>query len=289
MATSNALMANGAGANPSSSGCDELAGSWSQHLREGSREAETQEAPGCQEAPTDSPRSSRTWGGVGGSSRGSSPSSPRVPLVGDELGSAAKMWCCWSRASILGVGEAVSIKRSDGRYTLGVVVGLGTASHYSTIHERELAAGEVEILCDFEKKTGQRVTRINRIETVGKFPSAASLAASGRLSSLSNAGSSGRLERWGALEDRMLAGAGEADNRCSTRPSWARTAELQGALRTHVVRPHTALPARQRNVSFSAGPDTAPLGSDQSTDPVALSPRKIVSVGGGQARPLSAL
>ena len=73
-----------------------------------------------------SPRSSRVWGmGVGGggvSSRGSSPSSPKVPLVGDEMGMAAKMWCSWSKLSLFGVGEAVCVRRSDGRYTLGVCV-----------------------------------------------------------------------------------------------------------------------------------------------------------------------
>jgi hypothetical protein len=39
-----------------------------------------------------------------------------VPLVGDELGAAAKMWCLWSKHSVFEVGEAVSVKRSDGRY-----------------------------------------------------------------------------------------------------------------------------------------------------------------------------
>ena len=56
------------------------------------------------------------------------------------------------------------------RYTLGIVVGVGAGLHYSTIHELELTAGEVEILCDFDSKTGQRITRVNRIEKVGKFP-----------------------------------------------------------------------------------------------------------------------
>jgi hypothetical protein len=37
--------------------------------------------------------------------------------VGDELGAAAKMWCLWSKHSVFEVGEAVSVKRSDGRYT----------------------------------------------------------------------------------------------------------------------------------------------------------------------------
>jgi len=61
-------------------------------------------------------------GGGGVSSRGSSPSSPKVPLVGDEMGMAAKMWCSWSKLSLFGVGEAVCVRRSDGRYTLGVCV-----------------------------------------------------------------------------------------------------------------------------------------------------------------------
>ncbi len=39
-----------------------------------------------------------------------------MPLVGDELGAAAKMWCLWSKHSVFEVGEAVSVKRSDGRY-----------------------------------------------------------------------------------------------------------------------------------------------------------------------------
>jgi hypothetical protein len=56
------------------------------------------------------------------------------------------------------------------RYTLGIVVGVGAGLHYSTIHELELTAGKVEILCDFDNKTGQRITRVNRIEKVGKFP-----------------------------------------------------------------------------------------------------------------------
>ena len=37
--------------------------------------------------------------------------------MGDELGAAAKMWCLWSKHSVFEVGEAVSVKRSDGRYT----------------------------------------------------------------------------------------------------------------------------------------------------------------------------
>eukprot|EP00802_Teleaulax_amphioxeia_P009298 Tamp_09314.p1 GENE.Tamp_09314~~Tamp_09314.p1 ORF type:complete len:594 (-),score=77.65 Tamp_09314:381-2162(-) len=86
----------------------------------------------------------------------------------DECG--AKMWCLWSKQSVFEVGEAVSVKRSDGRYTLGVVVGLGAGGHYSSIHDLELTAGEVEILCDFESISGQRITRVNRIEKVGKFP-----------------------------------------------------------------------------------------------------------------------
>ena len=242
-----------------------------------------------------SPRSSRTWCGVGAGSRGSSPSSPRVPLVGDEVGSACKMWCSWSKSSELGVGEAVSVKRSDGRYTLGVVVGLGVAGHYSTIHECDLAAGEVEILCDFDKKTGQRITRVNRIETVGKFPSSASLAANGawdRASVVPSIGSS--LGRWSALEEKMGMGGTPADSEVGSaiqaRPSSVRLPGSHGAsiraaaVRPHVVRPHTALPAGRRVVSFSA----AISGNPAPKDSVALQPRKVIPVA-SQARPLSAL
>ena len=235
------------------------------------------------ESSSVSPRGSRAWGGVGGGSGGSSPCSPRVPLVGDELGASAKMWCCWSKTSLLGVGEAVSVKRSDGRYTLGVVVGLGAAGHYSTIHEHALLANEVEILCDFHKTTGQRVTRINRIETVGKFPS----TANGRASSLSEPN---LLGRWSALEDKMGVGAWGLH---ATRPSSVKPAQREGSLRPHVVRPHTALPAGQRAVSFSTTPIGSTLERGQDADPVipvALSPRKVVPVGGhSQARPVSAL
>lgn len=234
------------------------------------------------DSPSVSPRSSRTWCGVGEGSRGSSPSSPRVPLVGDELGSAAKMWCSWSKGSVLGVGEAVSVKRSDGRYTLGVVVGLGVAGHYSTIHECDLTAGEVEILCDFDKKTGQRITRVNRIEKVGKFPSPASLAANGRASAAPSAGSS--LGRWSALEDKMGVGGTAASSEMgttSTRPS--SVSIRAAAVRPH-VRPHTALPAGQRMVSFSDAISRNPAP----TDPVSLQPRKVIPVA-SQARPVSAL
>ena len=48
-------------------------------------------------------------------------------------GLAAKMWCLWSKQSVFEVGEAVSVKRSDGRYTLGVVVG----AKYLRERERE--------------------------------------------------------------------------------------------------------------------------------------------------------
>jgi len=44
-----------------------------------------------------------------------------------------------------------------GQYTLGVVVGLGARGHFSTIHNCDLNGGEVEILCDFDSKTGMRI------------------------------------------------------------------------------------------------------------------------------------
>ena len=131
----------------------------------------------------------------GESLRRESPGSPRVPLLGDEMGVAAKMWCTWSKSGSFGVGEAVCVKRSDGRYTLGVVIGLGSAGHYSSIHNCELTAREVEVLVDFDKKTALRVTRINRLETCGKF--------------LPRADSAPKSPRWRWIGDRSSPGWGQ--------------------------------------------------------------------------------
>ena len=139
--------------------------------------------------------------------RRESPGSPRVPLLGDEMGVAAKMWCSWSKSASFGVGEAVCVKRSDGRYTLGVVIGLGSAGHYSSIHNCELTAREVEVLVDFDKKTALRVTRINRLETCGKFlPSFSQEKAE---LARGSADSAPKSPRWRWIGDRSSPGWGQ--------------------------------------------------------------------------------
>ena len=187
--------------------------------------------------------------------RRESPGSPRVPLLGDEMGVAAKMWCSWSKSASFGVGEAVCVKRSDGRYTLGVVIGLGTAGHYSSIHSCELTEREVEVLVDFDKKTALRVTRINRLETCGKFlPSFSQEKAESAGGSADSAPKSPRW-RWIVGERRSPAwvqnGAasllGEDASRSVTGLS-ARDALLPGAVGGPLlpVRPRTAAARTQR-------------------------------------------
>ena len=221
--------------------------------------------------------------------RRESPGSPRVPLLGDEMGVAAKMWCSWSKSASFGVGEAVCVKRSDGRYTLGVVIGLGTAGHYSSIHSCELTEREVEVLVDFDKKTALRVTRINRLETCGKFlPSFSQEKAESAGGSADSAPKSPRW-RWIVGERRSPAwvqnGAasllGEDASRSVTGLS-ARDALLPGAVGGPLlpVRPRTAAARTQR--AKTSEKETAQRGVSFSEVAAGgcLVPRKITTARG---------